>query len=103
MKSTSVCRIYFYRFAADSRGLVRGLILQPRKRLRFSTMLFSKLALVGRVQVEEFAAFVGHAADLRTAQFIASLAAGIVIVVCLPPELAKKARACSPARLGLNT
>ena len=82
MKSTSVCRIYFYRFAADSRGLVRGLILQPRKRLRFSTMLFSKLALVGRVQVEEFAAFVGHAADLRTAQFIASLAAGIVIVVC---------------------
>ena len=66
-------------------------------------MLFSKLALVGRVQVEEFAAFVGHAADLRTAQFIASLAAGIVIVVCLPTELAKKARACSPARLGLNT
>ena len=66
-------------------------------------MLFSKLALVGRVQVEEFAAFVGHAADLRTAQFIARLAAGIVIVVCLPPELAKKARACSPARLGLNT
>lgn len=40
---------------------------------------FGDLALVGRAQVEELPAGMGHAADLRNAQFKACLVAGKVI------------------------
>ncbi|MNE30602.1 hypothetical protein D3C80_1241290 [compost metagenome] len=51
---------------------------------------FGDLALVGRVQVEELAACMGHAADLRDAQFKACLVASEVVADQLAVPVAKE-------------
>ncbi|MNZ96541.1 hypothetical protein D3C78_1157390 [compost metagenome] len=52
--------------------------------------LFGDLALAGRVEVEEFAACMGHAADLRDAQLKACFVASEVIADQLPVPVAEE-------------
>ena len=56
--------VTWFQFANFSLNFVQGRNVVQR--------LFGDLALVGRVQVEKLAACMGHAADLRDAQFTGS-------------------------------
>jgi hypothetical protein len=61
--------------------------------------LFGQLAFV-RVQIEELAAGVGHAADFGDALLEAGFVASEVVADQLAVPVPRKLRACSPARLG---
>ena len=72
--------------------------VQAAKRVQ---RLFGQLAFVRRVQIEELAARMDHAANFGDALLEACLVAGEIVQLAIP--LAKELRACSPARLGLKS
>lgn len=68
----------------------RGLLVQLRTMPRCNAALFGDLTFVSRVQVEELAACMGHATDLRNAQFKACLVASEVVADQLAVPVAQE-------------
>ncbi|CAH0141317.1 hypothetical protein SRABI111_00713 [Pseudomonas carnis] len=76
-----------FQLADLSLNFVQGPDVVPR--------FFGDLAFVGRVQVEELAAWMIHAADLRDAQFKACLVASEVVADCVRHPSVRRSRRSS--------